>query len=347
MMKYKLNKLPVKTTNNFKVNDLEIDLEMPKISSFKDFSITGDTDKVKIDMCTKIEEIKTRIGLSFEKYLDVHITIPRNVTIKKPIIFTYDFMEDDVLIDKMTFDYEENAQADFIFIYKSVDEKKHFHSLLDVSCLKGNSQGNITFINLMNNNSYNFMAFENECLDNSYVTNNVIDLGGRVRVYNSLTSLVGVSSRHDLNHIYIGKDEEIIDINYYLKNIGSESISKMNVQGAIDDKCHKTFRGTIDFINGCTNSCGDENENCVLLSDTCRSRSLPQMLCEEENVMGSHGVSSGKVSLDKLFYLMSRGLSKKDAERLIVLANFSSILNAIPQDNIREMILDRIEEKLS
>ncbi len=71
------------------------------------------------------------------------------------------------------------------------------------------------------------------------------------------------------------------------------------------------------------------------------------MLCEEENVVGSHGVSSGKVSDEKLFYIMSRGLSRKDAERLIVLANFSSILKDIPSEEIRESIMRQVEEKLS
>ena len=133
-------------------------------------------------------------------------------------------------------------------------------------------------------------------------------------------------------------------MNYYLKNIGEESVNNMKVEGSIDDFCVKNFRGTIDFIKGCCNSVGDENENCILLSDSCRSRSLPQLLCGEENVIGSHGVSSGKVDLEKLFYIMSRGYSMKDAERLILLANFNEIINFIPDSLIKEYILDKIEE---
>ena len=48
-MIYRLNKLPIKTTNNFKINDLEIDLDIPNIDSFKDFKIDGNTEKIKIE----------------------------------------------------------------------------------------------------------------------------------------------------------------------------------------------------------------------------------------------------------------------------------------------------------
>ena len=120
----------------------------------------------------------------------------------------------------------------------------------------------------------------------------------------------------------------------------------MRVEGAIDDNTKKVFRGTIDFKGGCKGSIGDENENCVLLSDNVISRSLPQMLCHEEDVVGSHGVSSGKVDEDKLFYIMTHGYSKKEAEKLIVMANFSKILNNINDKEIREEIISIIEEKI-
>ena len=71
---------------------------------------------------------------------------------------------------------------------------------------------------------------------------------------------------------------------------------------------------------------------------------MPLLLCGEENVVGSHGVSSGKVDIDKLFYIMSRGYSKKDAERVILLANFNSILKSISDSNIRSNILNLLEE---
>ena len=132
-------------------------------------------------------------------------------------------------------------------------------------------------------------------------------------------------------------------MNYYLRNTKECSTNIMRIEGSISDNCIKNFRGTIDFIKGCSNSVGEESENCVLLSNNCRSRSLPQLLCGEENVVGSHGVSSGKVDLDKLFYIMSRGLTRKESEKLILIANFNNILNLIPDSNVRDNIINKLD----
>ena len=84
-----------------------------------------------------------------------------------------------------------------------------------------------------------------------------------------------------------------------------------------------------------------------MLSDTCVSRSLPQMLCEEEDVFGTHGVSSGKVEEGKLFYLMSRGYNEKEAEKLIILGRFMHMITCIPSKKIQDNVISLIEEKIS
>ena len=133
-------------------------------------------------------------------------------------------------------------------------------------------------------------------------------------------------------------------MNYYLKNTGKNTNNNLKVEGSLNNKARKNFRGTIDFVKGCTKSVGIENENCVLLSDEVIARSLPELLCGEEDVEGAHGISSGKVDKEKLFYLMTRGYSKKEAERMIIIANFTSIINEIKDEETKEEILKRIEE---
>ena len=208
-----------------------------------------------------------------------------------------------------------------------------------------NSEGSITYINLLNDISDNFIAIENDSLISSTISNNIIDIGSNIKVNNVYSNVYNNATNY-LNNIYLGSNNNIIDMNYYLNNIGENSKNIMRVEGAINDNTKKVFRGTIDFIEGCKNSIGDENENCVLLSDNVISRSLPQMLCHEEDVVGSHGVSSGKVDEDKLFYIMTHGYSKKDAEKLIVMANFSKILSNISDNNIRDEITNIVEDKI-
>ena len=344
-MEYILNKLPVKTTNNFKVNDLKIDLDLPVISDFKDFSISNNKDII-IEKRIVSEEISSRIGLTFDKYLELNIVVPKNKKMEDTIILEYDFSNDDNLVDKININYEDNSSCNFIIIYKSIDNNKHFHYLVENTKSNNNSLGSITYINLLNDKSSNFISIENDSLDNSVITHNIIDISSGVKVNNMYSNVYNNASNY-LNNIYLGFKEDIIDMNYYLNNIGKNSKNIMRVEGVLDDNARKTFRGTIDFIEGSSDSIGDENENCVLLSDKAVSRSLPQMLCHEENVVGAHGVSSGKIDTDKLFYLMAHGYSEKEAEKLIVMANLSKIINNINDENIRNMVLNIIEEKIS
>ena len=344
-VKYLLNKLPVKTTNNFKINELEIDLELPTKYEFNNFDIKNG-DGLEITQNIVEDNLSSKIGLSFSKYLEVNINVPKNYINDKCVLLEYDFSSSSNLIDKINIIYEEGAKCDFIITYKSISDDSNFHYLLENSSFSNNSFGNITYINLMNSKSYNFIAIENNIYNDSNCTHNIIDIGGSVKVYNVYSNLLGYNSYNNLYNIYMGSNNDLIDINYYLKNSFKNSHNKMIVEGVIDDCCCKVFRGTIDFLKGCSGSSGEEIENCVLLSDKCLSRSLPQMLCGEENVIGTHGVSSGQLPFEKLFYIMSRGLSKKEAEKLIIMSNFNKVLDNIVDNDIRNLIIKVIEDSL-
>ena len=132
----------------------------------------------------------------------------------------------------------------------------------------------------------------------------------------------------------------------YLINLNKPSItnSELVIEGLLNDKSKKSFKGTLDFKEGSSNSVGHENENCILLSDEAKSKSLPMMLCHEESVDGAHGVSTGKIDEDRLFYLMSRGLSKEESIKLILNANINKILSNLDNEELEEELLNYINE---
>lgn len=336
-MKYKLNELPIRTTNSFKINDLEIELELNELNTNKLYNIQG----IEVEQKIKEERITSRIGLEFKKYIEVKINVKK--VYKEPIIITYNFNDNDTLVSNIIINYEENSKADLIIKYISEDNNKQFNYLKEEVNAKKNSKGYITYLNYLNNVSTNLMAFEDKIDDNSSITHNLIDLTGNIRIYNAYMESNGYSSKNYFNNIYIGKNNDLIDINYYFKNIGKKSLNNLKVEGVLDNNSSKKFRGTIDFIKGSTDSIGEEYENCLLLTDECISRSLPMMLCHEESVIGSHGESTGKIDEDKLFYLMCKGLSEQEAKKLIIMSNFTSIINEIEDTKLKEEIIFLIE----
>ena len=121
---------------------------------------------------------------------------------------------------------------------------------------------------------------------------------------------------------------------------------KMDLQGALKDNSVKKFKGDIDFKTGCKKGKGSENDACMLLSDTAKSIALPMLLCTEDDVEGEHSTSSGKADEKRLFYIMSRGLSHKEAIKLIVKAKFYSLIEKISEEELRQEVIDEIDRRL-
>lgn len=84
----------------------------------------------------------------------------------------------------------------------------------------------------------------------------------------------------------------------------------------------------------------------MLLSNEARSIALPMLLCAEEDVEGNHSTATGKVDEKALFYIMSRGVSKKEAMKLVVKAKFNKILEKIKDEELKNEITDEIDKRL-
>ncbi|MFC2316306.1 MAG: SufD family Fe-S cluster assembly protein [Selenomonas massiliensis] len=159
-------------------------------------------------------------------------------------------------------------------------------------------------------------------------------------------TLAGDEARADVWGLYFGDEARKIDLNYVIRQEGRRTDANMQVRGALLDHSVKTFRGTLDFIQGARGSVGKEDEAVMLFSPHVRNRSVPLMLSHEGDVDGHHAVSIGRMDEDKLFYLMSRGLDERAAQQLIVEASFEPVLARIEQEELRTEIKDYLERRL-
>ena len=332
-MEYILNKSLVKTTNNFKINDFIIDLDI-KESDFNDYLIN--TNQININTSIK-NNFNSKIGLKTNKYKNIDVNI--NKSINKPIIIKYNFNDNDYLSSKINININNNINTDIIILFNSTKEA-FLNTKITINS-NDNSKSNISIINLLNDESKSFIAIENYLKDKSKSNINFIELGGKVKVSNYYSKLNEKSSENNFNSLYIGKNNDKLDLNYYINNNNKNTISNMNIVGVLKDNSYKAFKGIIDFSKDSKKSIGKELENCILLSDKVISKSLPILLCHEEDVNGSHGVSTGKIDNEQLFYIMSRGISEEDAKKLIINANFNNIINNINDKKIKELIIKK------
>lgn len=347
MEKYILNETPVRTANNFGINNIELILDVPKIhKEFENFSIeTDDIDKIKFEISSdNITQSENRIGLERRINKSVKIIIPENVQVEENIKLEFELDdENELLIENIEIILEKNSSANFQIVYTSSNLEEAFHSgELNIN-LKKNAKAKVVVANLVKNTN-NFYEMKNILEKNSILNYTIAEIGGNNKISNYFSQLKGENAENLLNVIYLGKEKETIDINYNIETYGERAKAYINVQGAINDYAKKNFKGTIDFKEGSKKAIGKENENCMILSPYAKSKSLPMLLCHEEEVEGEHGVASGKIDENKLFYIMTKGISYEDARKLIIKANFNDIIRKINDESLEKLIDEEINK---
>jgi Fe-S cluster assembly protein SufD len=140
------------------------------------------------------------------------------------------------------------------------------------------------------------------------------------------TELEGDSSSINVEVAYLGKNSQTIDYNIAVNHWGKDTHSEINAAGALMDSAKKVLRGTIDFKTGSSDSKGSENETVIMLGDDVVNKTVPLILCSEENVEGSHGATIGELDDDTLFYFGSRGIGREEAERIMAYAALKRLI---------------------
>ncbi len=349
----KLNETPVRTSRNFNINNIKLeDNIIPKsIEEFKNVEILCGSKNTIIEENIEKTRLTYGLGESFINQVNeasnkkIKITVNNNETSEVQIKYTFDD-KNKSLVDNILLIAGENSKATVIIKYLSNDKVKGFHNgVLSVHAKQG-ANIDIIVVNLMNENSNNFISIENLLDKNSKINYTLVDFGGEKSITNYYSNLLGESSENVLNTMYLGKGNQLFDLNYIGELRGEKTNIDIEVQGALKDKAQKHFKGTIDFKKGAKKAKGNEDESCMLLSDTAKSLALPMLLCSEEDVEGNHSSSAGKVSEKELFYIMSRGFEYKEAMKLMVRAKFNKILESIKNEELKNEISYEIDKRL-
>ncbi len=145
---------------------------------------------------------------------------------------------------------------------------------------------------------------------------------------------------------YLTIADEILDINYNAKHTGALSMSDILVNGAMTGNSEKRFRGTIDFRHGAEGATGNELENVLLMDPDVVNKTIPIILCEEEDVEGNHGATIGRLNDESMYYMMSRGMDEASIREMMTTAYISAALRLTPKEasDIVERIIE--EEQL-
>jgi len=272
------------------------------------------------------------------------IEIPAADKRTEPILLSYDFSLGQNIFDEQFILAHRDCEATVVLLYQG-DGTSH-QNKITVYAEKG-AKLHLVKVQLLDEPAVHIGNMNVYVEDEAVVELSLAEVGASESITGLKMNLSGSGSKGNVQAIYFGDQQRKFDMNYVLRHEGRQSEGSLLVHGALLDQSEKIFRGTLDFIKGAKGAAGRELEEVVLLSSEVRNRSVPLMLSGEDAVDGHHAVSVGKMNEEKLFYLMSRGLSRRDAEKMVIEASFAPLLARIPVEYIRERIEEYIRRRLA
>lgn len=339
----KVNYLPVKTWYWLNMNDSKIKVQIEdKIDSPFQKHIKGNGVSFQIkDKISQWNAIETGMGPDM-KFFDskgiacIETEDTPNQT-EQSIVLEYKAFAEKINTNHIFVHAQKGTKVAITMVLSS-EEGEGIQALQTKIMAEENSQVKIFVVQMLGKKFKGLFDLGGICETNAQVELVKIELGAGELYAGALVDLVGENSRFDTQIGYLGREKQILDMNYVARHVGKKTESNMQVSGVLREQAAKLFRGTIDFKNGCAGAKGNEKEDVLLLGDDAINRTIPLILCQEEEVEGNHGATIGRLSEETLFYMGSRGIEKETAENLIARAKLDTIAVLIPEKDIQEKI---------
>ena len=174
-----------------------------------------------------------------------------------------------------------------------------------------------------------------------------VALGASVTRVDLNARLLGPGANSDMLGLYFGADDQHFDFNTSQDHVAEHTSSDLLYKGALDGESRAAFRGIIRVLPGAQGTDAYQTNRNLLLSPESRADSLPNLEIEADDVKCSHGATVGQLDDEAKFYLMSRGLSLIQAERLVVLGFLGEVLAKLPLGGVVDKVTRVIEQKLA
>lgn len=160
------------------------------------------------------------------------------------------------------------------------------------------------------------------------------------------TNLIGDGSIADSKTVVVGRGEQVQNFTTTIIHHGKNTEGNILKHGVMKDSATSIFNGIGKIEHGASKSNAQQESRVLMLSEKARGDANPMLLIDEDDVIAGHAASVGRVDPVQLYYLMSRGIPKKEAERLIIHGFLAPVVNALPIEGVKKQLVEVIERKV-
>lgn len=165
-------------------------------------------------------------------------------------------------------------------------------------------------------------------------------------VSENTTNLLGDGAYGDTKTVVVGRGEQTQNFTTKVVHFGKHTEGYILKHGVMKDSASSIFNGIGKIEHGASKSNAEQESRVLMLSEKARGDANPILLIDEDDVTAGHAASVGRVDPVQLYYLMSRGIPKKEAERLVIHGFLAPVVNQLPIEGVKKQLTEVIERKV-
>ena len=167
------------------------------------------------------------------------------------------------------------------------------------------------------------------------------------QIIDNTTNLMGDRSTSELKSVVVGTGDQKINLTSKIVQYGEETDGYILKHGVMKENASSVFNGIGYIKHGGTKSIANQESRVLMLSENARGDANPILLIDEDDVEAGHAASVGRVDPEQLYYLMSRGISRREAERLVIHGFLDPVVRELPIEDVKRQLREVIELKVS
>lgn len=277
----------------------------------------------------------------------VFIYVPRNKIAELPIHVVIYNTKDGANLGHVLVVLEENAQATIQVEYASSIGQAHSAYIGATELLVGPA-ANLRYVALQdwNRQTYEFSHQRARVAQDAQLDWIIGTMGGRLTKAFLEIDLDGKGASGRMSGFFFADKEQFFDLDTQQNHNAPLTISDLLFKGAAKDKARTLWQGMIKSLPKMQKIDGYQACRNLILSDDARMDSIPGLEIEADDVACSHAATFGTLEEQPIFYLMSRGITRPEAELMVISGYFDELLQRIPFERVRERLVEAIQAKI-
>ena len=171
-------------------------------------------------------------------------------------------------------------------------------------------------------------------------------LGSKLAKVNQHVAMVGEGADVQVNGVMFTEAKQHLSYHTLQHHKAANCKSDLLYKGALQDHSRIVWRGMIKVDPGAQKTNGYQRDDNLMLSEEARADSIPGLEIEADDVICTHGATAGRVDDSQVFYARCRGLTRKEAVRMIVAGFFQQVFDRITIDSVREALGEAIGRRI-